>query len=77
MMANGFEMVGLGLLVAGGIGNFIDRLVYGYVVDFITPTFINFPTFNIADIGVTCGIVLAAIGYLYQLKNAKPPLKDE
>lgn len=77
MMANGFEMVGLGLLVAGGIGNCIDRLVYGYVVDFITPTFINFPTFNIADIGVTCGIVLAAIGYLYQLKNAKPPLKDE
>ena len=58
------EIVGLGLLVAGGIANCIDRLFYGYVVDFITPTFIDFPTFNIADIGVTCGIILAAIGYI-------------
>lgn len=75
MMANGSEMVGLGLLVAGGIGNCIDRLVYGYVVDFITPTFINFPTFNIADIGVTCGIVLAAIGIYINSRTLNHPLR--
>ncbi len=61
------EMVGLALVFAGGIGNFIDRVFYGYVVDFITPTFIDFPTFNIADIGVTCGIVLVVITLVIQI----------
>ena len=50
--------VGLSLVVAGGIGNAIDRFVRGYVVDLIDPTFIDFPVFNVADIGVTIGIVL-------------------
>lgn len=50
--------VGLALVFAGGIGNAIDRFLRGYVVDMIEPTFIDFPVFNVADIGVTCGIVL-------------------
>ena len=50
--------VGLSLVVAGGIGSAIDRFVRGYVVDLIDPTFIDFPVFNVADIGVTIGIVL-------------------
>lgn len=70
-VANGAEIVGLGLLVAGGLGNCVDRVLYGYVVDFITPTFIDFPTFNIADIGVTCGIILAAFGYIAQIKKTE------
>ncbi len=37
-------------IIAGAIGNLIDRLLYGYVVDFLRPTFINFAVFNIADI---------------------------
>ena len=61
------EMIGLGLLFAGGIGNLYDRIVQGYVVDFITPLFIDFPTFNIADIGVTCGIALLAICWIVQI----------
>lgn len=52
------ETAGLALVVAGGIGNVIDRLGQGYVVDFIEPVFVDFPVFNIADIGVTCGFVL-------------------
>lgn len=56
------EMLGLALLFAGGVGNLYDRICQGYVTDFITPLFINFPTFNVADIGVTCGIVLL-LGY--------------
>lgn len=56
-----FEMLGLALVFAGGIGNMVDRFMYGYVVDFITPLFIDFPTFNIADIGVTCGVVMVLI----------------
>lgn len=61
------EMIGLGLLFAGGIGNLYDRIFQGYVVDFITPLFIDFPTFNVADIGVTCGIVLLAVCWIVQI----------
>ena len=48
----------LALVFAGGLGNAIDRMAYSYVIDFINAKFISFPVFNIADIGVTCGIVL-------------------
>lgn len=41
-------------IIAGAIGNFIDRLVNGYVVDFIYFMPIDFPVFNVADIYVTC-----------------------
>lgn len=47
----------LGVIAAGGIGNLIDRVLYGYVVDFIEPVFVNFAIFNIADCAVTCGAV--------------------
>ena len=46
------------------IGNAIDRFTLGFVVDFIEPTFIDFPIFNIADIGVTCGIILFIVSLL-------------
>ena len=54
---NSGELIGISLVVAGGIGNAIDRFTLGFVVDFIEPTFIDFPIFNVADIGVTCGII--------------------
>lgn len=57
------ETVGLGLIVAGGLGNVIDRFTQGYVVDFIDTVFIDFPTFNVADIGVTCGFVIFFLGF--------------
>ena len=44
-------------MIAGSIGNLIDRIRLGYVVDFIKFDFINFPTFNIAD----CYVVVATI----------------
>ena len=52
------------IFVAGGIGNAIDRFTLGFVVDFIEPTFIDFPIFNVADIGVTCGIILFIVSLL-------------
>ena len=57
-------LIGISLVVAGGIGNAIDRFTLGFVVDFIEPTFIDFPIFNIADIGVTCGIILFIVSLL-------------
>ncbi len=62
--ASWLETIGLALVVGGGVGNAIDRFVQGYVVDFIEATFIDFPVFNVADIGVTCGIVLFMLGVL-------------
>ena len=54
--------VGLWLIFAGGLSNLYDRLRYGYVIDFLELGFIRFPVFNVADIGVTCGFVLALVG---------------
>ena len=45
------------LIFAGGIGNLIDRIYLGYVIDFINPTFVNFAVFNIADCAVTLGTI--------------------
>lgn len=59
------EVVSLALLVAGGVGNLIDRLTTGYVVDFIHFTFVDFPVFNVADMCVTCGVVLFVISVLF------------
>ncbi len=51
------------MIIAGGLGNLIDRLTKGYVVDFIKVLFIDFPVFNFADILVTCGAFML-MGYL-------------
>lgn len=58
------EAFSLGLVFAGGIGNALDRFTLGYVVDFIQTLFISFPTFNVADIGVTCGVLLFALSFV-------------
>ena len=46
------------IVFSGALGNFIDRVFRGYVVDFIYFSLIDFPTFNVADIYVTCGIAV-------------------
>lgn len=50
-------LIGLSLIMAGTIGNFINRLRQGYVVDMFETTFINFPIFNIADMCLTIGVI--------------------
>lgn len=44
-------------IYGGGLGNMIDRLRYGYVVDMIETEFISFPVFNVADCFITCGCI--------------------
>lgn len=66
------SVVGLSLVVAGGLGNVIDRFALGYVVDFIEPVFIDFPVFNVADIGVTCGIALFLISMFVDRPSLPP-----
>lgn len=57
------------LIVSGGIGNLIDRILNGYVVDFIYFVPINFPKFNIADCYVTVGMILLCILCLFYYKD--------
>ena len=45
-------------IYAGGVGNMIDRLCLGYVVDMIQLEFMEFPVFNVADCFITCGGIL-------------------
>ena len=70
-----FVNVCLLLVTAGGIGNVIDRICYGYVVDFIEPLFIDFAVFNIADCFITVGAFML-IGYeIYELIKEKKQKK--
>ena len=57
------------ILTAGAIGNFIDRLTRGYVVDFFYFSLIDFPVFNIADMYVVCSGILLVILVCFRYKN--------
>ena len=59
------EVVGLALVMGGAVGNAIDRIMHGFVVDFIATIFIDFPVFNIADIGICVGVFLAFVGFAF------------
>ena len=62
----------LTLILGGAIGNVIDRVVYGHVVDFLLFYWNDwqFPAFNLADVGITCGAVLLVLDEL--LRARKP-----
>jgi signal peptidase II len=60
---NGY-VLGLSLIISGALGNFIDRLHQGFVVDMFQTDFINFPIFNIADSLLTVGFVVLFIAIL-------------
>jgi len=77
----GAAPVGLGLILGGAIGNLIDRARLGYVVDFIDLYWRHhhWPTFNIADIGISVGVVLLLIDMVFSPKepaDASRPAAD-
>ena len=57
---NTYKIIMYSMLFGGVVGNFIDRIFYGYVIDFIDIYIFkyNFPIFNIADIMIVCGTIL-------------------
>ncbi|HET7577845.1 MAG TPA: signal peptidase II [Bacillales bacterium] len=63
--------VALSLVLAGAIGNFIDRIFRGEVVDFIYFRIINFPVFNVADSALTIGVILIFIHTLFDGQKEK------
>ena len=62
-------LVVLFLTGSGALGNFIDRAARGYVVDFIYFSLIDFPIFNMADIYVSCGMVLLILLCFFYYKE--------
>lgn len=56
-------------IVAGGIGNMIDRFFLGYVVDFFSFVLINYPIFNVADCYVVCATIGLFIMFLFVFKD--------
>lgn len=64
---NRFLKIGLILIIAGALGNLIDRVILGYVIDFIhfyIKNVFDWPVFNIADISVVCGSIILALSLL-------------
>lgn len=60
-----FGIAALSVCISGAIGNFIDRLFYGYVVDMFEPIFIDFAIFNVADILLNIGGVAIVVYILF------------
>ena len=71
------EMVSLALIIAGGIGNLIDRIRLHEVVDYIQCDFINFPIFNLADICVVIGGILFFIAFFLEEKKSSEIKKNK
>lgn len=63
--------VGLSFVLAGAIGNFIDRVRLGYVVDMLQTDFMNFPIFNVADSTLVVGVICIFIYLVLDEKAAK------
>ena len=69
--------VSLAAVLGGGIGNMIDRVLSGYVVDFLDFQFMKFAVFNVADIFVTCGSVALAVYILFIEPKVEKRLQEQ
>ena len=69
-----FERFCIAAIYGGGLGNMIDRLRLGYVVDMIETLFVDFPVFNGADCFITCGCIALLVHLVFW---NKPFWKDE
>lgn len=65
-VANRWHIAALSLILAGGVGNLIDRISLGYVIDYIDFRAIRFAIFNLADACITVGAVLLCLSVLFQ-----------
>lgn len=59
----------LSFIFSGAVGNFLDRLRLGYVIDFIYFKPIRFPVFNVADILVTCATIVLIYLFIFVYKD--------
>lgn len=66
---------GLALVLGGALGNLVDRLIYGYVIDFIDVYYATYhwPTFNIADIAITVGAAILIVNQIFFHRREENP----
>lgn len=64
MPFSNFERWCIAAIYGGGLGNMIDRLRLGYVVDMIETEFMEFPVFNVADCFITCGCIAMMVSLI-------------
>ena len=71
-LPNRWEQVGYGCVLGGALGNGIDRMLAGQVVDFLDFRLINFPIFNLADVFINIGIACLLISAFFYSENDSP-----
>ena len=73
------KKVSLALIFAGAFSNLIDRILFGFVRDFIYLKFINYAIFNVADMSVVCGVILFLLAMILGIVNERKlkKLSDE
>lgn len=69
--------IALSMVLGGGIGNMIDRIRFGYVVDFFKTEFMDFAVFNVADCFITVGAVLLGVYVIFFEPKVEKRLKAE
>ena len=74
--AGKFFYIVVGLIVGGGVGNLIDRVLYGYVVDYLSLTFFQ-PVCNFADYCITIGVFLLAVYLLFVADRQKKDIRHD
>lgn len=68
----------LAIILAGAVGNLIDRVLFGYVTDMFQTIFINFAVFNVADCCLVCGVIAMMVYVLFfHEKLEKAPAGQE
>ncbi len=73
------QKITLGLIIGGAVGNLVDRIAYGYVIDFLYFKLINFAIFNVADSCLVIGCLLLAVYVLFlreRVKKGKTEIAD-
>lgn len=63
----------LSVILAGAVGNLIDRALFGYVTDMFKTLFMNFAVFNVADICVVCGGIAMVVYVLFFYDKLEAP----
>lgn len=69
--ADRLQRLSLCCILGGAVGNALDRLLLGYVVDMFETLFVEFPIFNVADCFITVGAALLCVGVLREERKAK------
>ena len=70
------EKMCYGMIIGGALGNVFDRILYGFVIDFIDVCVINYPIFNVADSFIVVGTIMLAVYILFFEKGKDTVEKD-